>query len=190
MNDGVKRNKIVETIVEELDRTLAGIPSQAMERLVSEIVGAHRIFVSGAGRSGLMMKAFAMRLMHMGITAYVLGETVTPGIEAPDLLVIGSGSGETDSLVAAAQKAKRIGSGVALLTINPDSTLAGLADTVTTIPAPSPKLDTPDQPRSVQPMGSLFEQSLLLTLDAVVISLMDVRGTDTTKMFRRHANLE
>ena len=87
-------------VIGELDRTLSAISPQDAEQLVDRILGAKTIFLAGAGRSGLAVKAFAMRLMHMGFGAYVVGETVTPGMKADDLLVIGSGSGATASLVA------------------------------------------------------------------------------------------
>ncbi len=108
-------------VIGELDRTLSAISEPDAERLVDRILGAKRIFLAGAGRSGLAVRAFAMRLMHMGFGAYVVGETVTPGIKAEDLLVIGSGSGATASLVAMAEKAKKIGAGVALVTIFPET---------------------------------------------------------------------
>ena len=67
-------------------------------------------------------------MMHMGIDAYVVGETVTANLEKGDLLIIGSGSGETKTLVAIAEKAKSLGGTVAAITISPESTIGELAD--------------------------------------------------------------
>lgn len=177
-------------IAKELEDTLSRISAEASERVATGILNAQSIFVAGAGRSGLMMKAFAMRLMHMGVRAYAVGETVTPGISQNDLLIIGSGSGETGSLVGMADKAKKLGAQLALVTIFPDSSIGRAADIVIHIPAPTPKSAAKNTATSIQPMGSLFEQSLLLTLDAIVLRLMDMAGKDSGAMFTRHANLE
>jgi 6-phospho-3-hexuloisomerase len=177
-------------VVSELDRTLSAISPQDAEHLVDRILSARQIFLAGAGRSGLAVRAFAMRLMHMGLGAYVVGEIVTPGMRADDLLVIGSGSGATASLVAMAEKAKKIGANVALATIFPHSRIGRLADAIVKIPAPTPKGEETPQFASVQPMGSLFEQSLLIFFDIIVMRLMEKKGLDAKTMFERHANLE
>ena len=178
------------SIVEELHRTLKGVDAEACERLVDTILCANKILVAGAGRSGFAAKAFAMRLMHMGLDAYVVGETVTPNLEADDLFLAASGSGETGSLVVMSRRAKQIGATLATVTTRPEGTIAGLADIVIQIPAPTPKAAMTGDFHSIQPMGSLFEQSLLLCLDAVVLRLMERRGDDSDAMFIRHANLE
>ncbi len=137
-----------------------------------------------------MVKAFAMRLMHIGITAYVLGETVTPSIEKSDLLIIGSGSGETESLCFMAEKAKQIGADLAVITIFSDSTIGKLADIIITIPAPTAKVKRETGVPSVQPKGSLFEQCMLILLEAIIIVLMEKMNTVPDTLMRRHANLE
>jgi 6-phospho-3-hexuloisomerase len=177
-------------VIAELDRTLTAISPQEAERLADLILAARRIFIAGAGRSGLAVKGFAMRLMHLGLAVHVVGETVTPGIEAGDLLVIGSGSGATASLVAMAEKARKTSASLALVTIFPQSPIGLLADTVVQIPAPTPKVGGDTAFTSIQPMGSLFEQSLLIFLDIMVMRLMDRMALDAKAMFERHANLE
>lgn len=177
-------------VLRELDRTLTAISPQEADLLLAAVMAAPRIFVAGAGRSGLAVKAFAMRLMHMGRQVFVAGEIVTPGIEAGDLLIIGSGSGQTASLCAMAERAKAVGATVALATIFPDSPIGRIADVVVKIPAPTPKSSSAGQAASIQPMGSLFEQSLFLFLDIVILQLMRRRSIDSDAMFKRHANLE
>jgi len=177
-------------IVKELGKTLSNIlPGQA-EELIDKILGSKKIFVAGAGRSGFMVKAFAMRMMHLGFDAYVTGETITPNIEMEDILIIGSGSGETGSLVSMANKAKKIGSKIALVTIFPQSSIGLISDVVIKIPAPTPKVDINTGFKSIQPMGSLFEQSLLLFLDSIVLRLMGRMDNNSATMFTKHANLE
>ena len=177
-------------VVKELERTLSMVSAADAEKMADLVLASKKIFVAGAGRSGFACKAFAMRLMHMGFESYVVGETVTPNLEADDILIIGSGSGETGSLVAMAGKAKKIGAKLALVTIFPDSTIGKLADVAVKIPAPTPKVATDSGFKSIQPMGSLFEQSLLIFLDSLVMRLMEKRGNDSDTMFTRHANLE
>lgn len=176
-------------IIEELRRAVDKISVDETEHLVNLIVHAEKVFVAGAGRSGLMGRAFAMRLMHLGIQAYVVGETVTPGIGPKDLLIIGSGSGETQSLIGMATKAKHLGATVALVTIHPNSTLGRLSVTVQ-LPGSSKDAGDRESTATIQPMASMFEQMLMILFDAVVLRLMDQTGQDTGQMFGRHANLE
>jgi 6-phospho-3-hexuloisomerase len=182
--------EISSLIVQELGRTLGAISPEDGEALVDAILASRKVFVAGAGRSGFMVRAFAMRLMHLGFDSFVVGETVTPNLEKGDLLVIGSGSGETGSLVSMAGKAKKLEAGLALVTIFSKSSIARLADLVVRIPAPTAKSEVETGFASMQPMGSLFEQSLLLFLDSVIVRLMERRGKDSRTMFMRHANLE
>lgn len=177
-------------VVKELGRTLSHISAIKAEQLAEEITSAKKILVAGAGRSGLAMKAFAMRLAHMGFDAYVVGETVTPNFERSDLLLIGSGSGETGSLISMAGKAKKIGGSIALITILPESSIGKLSDIIVRIPAPTPKAVGAEAWTSIQPMGSLFEQSLFVFLDIVILKLMEELTNDSANMFKRHANLE
>ena len=177
-------------ITDELRRTLSQADPAAGERLTDAILAAEKIIVAGAGRSGFAAKAFAMRLMHLGFDAYVAGETITPNLTDRDLFLVCSGSGETGSLVAMARKAKQIGARIATVTVRPEGTVGGMSDIAVQIPALTPKADVPNACQSIQPMGSLFEQSLFLFLDAVVLRLMEKRGDDSGHMYTRHANLE
>ncbi|MCC3374917.1 6-phospho-3-hexuloisomerase [Cohnella sp. REN36] len=176
-------------VLRELASVAESISEDDAAALAGRIRRAERIFVAGAGRSGLMMRAFAMRLMHLGFRTHVVGETTTPGFGARDLLIVGSGSGETRSLAAMAERASAAGGTVALATVQPDSTIGRLAACVVAIPASVKEASGPSRP-SVQPMGSLFEQSLLLLLDALVLRLMEESDIAAAAMFGRHANLE
>jgi 6-phospho-3-hexuloisomerase len=179
-----------DIILTELRSVLSKVEPAEADAFADAVLGARRIFVAGAGRSGFAARAFAMRLMHFGLDAHVVGETTAPNYEAGDLLVVCSGSGETGSLVAIADKARRIGGRIALLTIVPDSTIGRLADVTVRLQAPSPKARAGEAVPSRQPMGSLFEQSLLLLLDATILALMERRAGDSDSMFKRHATLE
>ena len=178
-------------IIAETADCLGSVSPESIEAALEELAAARRIFVAGAGRSGLVIRAFAMRLMHMGRRAYVAGETITPGIAPGDLLVIGSGSGRTESILAMARRARELGATVLLVTIDPHSPMASLTDCVVVVPAPSPKAQTLCHAcPSIQPLGSLFEQCLFLLLDALVVHLMQKEGVAPDEMWARHANLE
>jgi 6-phospho-3-hexuloisomerase len=179
----------LDEVVQELSRTIELISDNEAEELVNKILESNKIFVAGAGRSGFMGKSFVMRMMHMGIDAYIVGETVTATLDPGDLLIIGSGSGETNTLVAIAEKAKNIGGTVAAITISPDSTIGKLADIVVKLPG-APKDQAAGGYQTIQPMGSLFEQTMLLFYDAVILRFMEKKGLDSNKMYGKHANLE
>ncbi|SMQ86669.1 6-phospho-3-hexuloisomerase [Bacillus sp. OV166] len=181
--------KYASEIVKELNRTIDLIAEDEAEKLVERILESKKVFVAGAGRSGFMAKSFVMRLMHMGIDAFVVGETVTPSLEEDDILVIASGSGETKSLVSMAEKAKTINASVAVVTISPESTIGKLSDVAIKIPA-KPKAGADSDYKTIQPMGSLFEQTLLLFFDAVILRIMSKKGLESGVMYGRHANLE
>ena len=182
--------KYAAEIVKELQRSVERIADAQAEALADIILRSDKVFVAGAGRSGLMGRAFAMRLMHAGLNAYVVGETVTPGIDKSDVLIIGTGSGETRSLIPMAQKAKSLGAAVAAVTISPESTIGQLADALVNLPGATKDQASGGGHATFQPMASLFEQTLLIFYDAVVLRIMEKKGLDSDRMFGRHANLE
>ncbi|SEO58695.1 6-phospho-3-hexuloisomerase [Propionispora vibrioides] len=182
-------NTYSEIIIREIGQVLGQVNTTALEELATAVRAANRVFVAGAGRSGLMAKAFAMRLMHMGFTVYVVGETVTPSLAAGDLLLLASGSGETGSLVTMADKCKKLQAKLAVLTASPGSTIGRSADIVVQVPAVT-KEAADIRSITAQPMGSLFEQSILLLMDAIIVRLMELQEKTSTTMFSRHANLE
>lgn len=175
-------------ILAELSRTTERMNDTEAEKLVDGMQRANKIFVAGSGRSGLMAKAFAMRMMHVGLDPYVIGETITPNLEANDMLIIGSGSGETKSLLSMTEKAKGIGATICAGDHQSYFGHSQLADITIKIPAQAKAEGTSG--KSIQPMGSLFEQTMLLFYDALILRLMEQKGLDSNKMYGRHANLE
>src|ERR1700724_946320 len=114
----------LQLILEEIGSVINRVDQEELTHFIKTIQSGKRIFVVGEGRSGLMAKSFAMRLMHLGASVYVVGETITPSIEKDDILVAVSGSGTTKSILFFAQKASELGCKVAALTTNPESELA------------------------------------------------------------------
>ena len=175
----------------DLHQAMSRIDGAALARLEQAIAEANTVFVFGAGRSLLMLKAFAMRLMHIGLKVHVVGDVVTPALKNGDLLLLASASGETASLVNVATKAKQLGGTVALLTIFPESTLGNLAEVVVRIPAYTDKLpDGLDNVKGILPGGSLFEEAVMVLGDAMIVNLAQSTGYRLTKGFALHANLE
>lgn len=185
----MKTTQYLDKIIQELSQTAALISDAETERLVNQILESKKVFVAGAGRSGFMAKSFVMRMMHMGIDAYVVGETVTANLEKNDLLIVGSGSGETKTLAVITEKAKSLGGMVAAVTISPRSTIGKLADITIELPGVTKDQSEGDY-QTIQPMGSLFEQTTLLFYDALILRCMEKQGLDSHKMYGKHANLE
>lgn len=146
-----------------------------------------KIFIAGAGRSGYIMRCFAMRLIHLGFCAYVIGDTEMIAAKAGDLLLIGSGSGETKTLRVYMEKAKQLGMKTVVFTCNRESALAREAKFSCVIRAQS---KFQDGRISVQPMGSLFEQQLLLLTDCITLELARRMNIDFEQLKNRHSNLE
>lgn len=176
-------------ILKELEKTLANVEKEDADLFVEMLQQANRIFCDGLGRSGLCCKGFAMRLMHLGMVSYFVGETVTPSIQKGDLLLICSGSGESAALISHGKKAKEKGAKLAAITGNRGSTLGKLADVCICIASPR-KDETGAWTNSLFPMGSLFEGAASLVFENLVLMLIQVRGETSETMFARHANLE
>lgn len=186
----MKESMFMKRIIREIGQQAEQIDEEQLENLADEILKAQRIFVAGAGRSGFCARAFSNRLMHLGLTVYFVGEPTTPSIQPGDLLIIGSGSGETVSLLAMAGKAQQIGASIALVTIFPQSSIGSHAKFIVKVPGITPKSNQENSNQSIQPMGNVFEQLSWILYDTVTIMLMEKLNMGAEEMFTRHANLE
>lgn len=186
---GVKSN--VAEILSELVNNQAHLKDEQLDKMADIILKANHIFTAGAGRSGVAIRAFTNRLMHLGFSVSNIGEITTPHSTQGDLLIIGSGSGETESLVSLAKKAVKSSVKVALITMDENSTIAQMAEVVVVLPGVSPKLKNKGVDiTSIQPMGSAFEQMMFLTYDGIIMELMERMGQTSDVMFLRHADFE
>ena len=172
-------------VLSELKTILSAVEEKQTDALTDEICLANLVYLAGAGRSRLMLCAFAMRLMHLGLTVHMVGEVTAPAIGKNDLLIVASGSGETASMKNVVQKAKEAGARVALLTASPSSALANDAHLRVILPANGAG-------SSVQIGASAFEQSLLLLGDTLIVLLADKLHIADPQAFMRsrHANWE
>jgi len=173
---------MLDAILQELSQAAKAIPTEAIQHCAEKIAAHARIFVYGAGRSGLMLKALAMRLMQLGKTVFVVGETITPSIQKGDLLIVASASGATHSVCHYAEAAVNMQADVLVITAQSDSALAKISKPDVIIPASTKHTLA----ASGQLMGSLFEQAVLLLSDAVTMAL----AQDREVLSRNHANLE
>lgn len=161
-------------------------------------VEKHKVLVMGAGRSGLVGRAFAMRLLHLGFNSYVLGDTIVPSISKGDVVIAISGSGRTQLIVTAAEAAKKVGATVVAITTYPDSPLGAIADLVVWIPgrAKSSRMDDffarqiLGMHEPLAPLGTLFEDTAAVFLDGVIYALMLRLGANEEDLRSRHANIE
>jgi 6-phospho-3-hexuloisomerase len=175
-------------IEHEIASSAAKVDTEQVAVLARHLTQSARVFVAGAGRSGLVLRMAAMRLMHLGLNVHVAGDTTTPAIGSGDLLLVASGSGTTSGVVKSAETATKSGARLAAFTTDADSPLAALADALVIIPA----AQKTDHGSSVsrQYAGSLFEQVLFLATEAVFQSLWDNADVRAEDLWPRHANLE
>ena len=152
----------------------------------------------GQGRSGLVARAFAMRLMHLGMGVYVVGETITPSINEDDCLLAISGSGETSYILSTAKIAKKRGAKIVSVTSYDDSSLGKMSDLIISIKGRT-KIDSEKnyikrqingRHQSLSPLGTLFEVTTLIFLDGVIAQLMDRMGKTENDLKQRHTVLE
>ncbi|OGI17689.1 MAG: hypothetical protein A3J63_02760 [Candidatus Moranbacteria bacterium RIFCSPHIGHO2_02_FULL_40_12b] len=179
----------IEKILKEVSTVLDFVNESQVEMLISEILKAKKIVVCGAGRVGMAVRGFGMRLGHLGLNAYTLGDSVVPSVRGGDLFLVASGSGETQTIYDLAEIAKKNGARIVLVTGSPESRMGKLADVIVQLRAPS-KTNPIEGFSSIQPMTTLNEQCLGIFFDAVVLLLMEKMGETHDTMWARHSNLE
>lgn len=160
---------LIAQVKQEIDTVLDLVDETQLDAVAPLLTKEKRIFVLGAGRSGLMARAFAMWLMHIGYTPYVIGETITPSVQAGDVLVAVSGSGNTKSIVELAEKAKQNGAEVIVV---PGATKAG------------------DEVKSIQLLSTLFDQTVHIVLDVLCLKLSRRDHTSNDQAAKEHSNME
>lgn len=189
----------IEAILDNIRDAEEYLVEEDIENFIEIITTADNIFVTGAGRSGLAAKAFAMRLMHLGLSSYVVGETISPAINAGDCILAISGSGETNTIVTAARISKKRGAKVLALTSYPESSLGQLADGIIHVKGRT-KVEVDDENylkrqikgnyTSLTPLGTAFELTSLVFLDGLVSELMEAMGKTEEDLKNRHTVLE
>jgi len=191
------------SITNFINRSIDLIKPEQVERMINTLVetyktGRSKVLVMGAGRSGLVGKAFAMRLLHLGYNVYVLGETIVPSIGKGDLVIAISGSGRTKLIVTAAEAAKYVGATIIAITSFANSPLGKIADIVVEVPGRTKIAKEEDYfarqilgiHEPLAPLGTLFEDMVMVFLDSVVVELMHRLGKTEEDLRAQHANIE
>ena len=177
--------RAIAEVADVLDRAL---PAQA-EAMAGPIGTARRIALYGVGREGLMMRALAMRLFHLGLDAHVVGDMTTPPVGAGDLLIVSAGPGEFSTVLGLLGVARNAGAATMCVTAEPDGKAAHSADYVIHLPAQTMANDQGGS-TSVLPMGSLYEAVQFLFFEILVLHLRDSGGGSSEAMRANHTNLE
>lgn len=176
--------------LEPLARVLSHVKRPEVEAFEKVLLGARRVFVTGMGRTGLMARGFAMRLMHLGRRVYHVGDVITPAIRRGDLLVICSRTGRSPVLLYYVKIARRAGARVAIVTADATAAVSRQADATLTIPSERRARGAVRGRAPEPPLGSVFEQALLVVLDQVVVDLMDTLGLTADDLRRIHTTFE
>ena len=171
-----------EFIGQHVSKSLGAVPAATIGRAVELLQKAPAVFVYGAGRSGIIGRAFAMRLVQLGLTAYVIGESVTPIVRRGDAVFILSARGESYSSMQTANIVRREGADLIVLTARPTSKLAHAATLLVALNLP----ENGERPE-LAPLGTLFEAASLRLTDSLVAALMRARGETEESMRGRHA---
>ena len=186
--------KTAEGIAKHALEVIGRINQEQVELMIECITDSESTFIVGSGRSELVGKSFAMRLMHLGFRVYVVGDVTTPALTDKDCLIAISGSGETKTVTLAAETAKEVGTKVVGITTEPDSTLGKNADVVVNIESKSKvpwKYYTSHVLKGnyddLTPMGTLFEDSTHLFLDGLIASFMVRLNKKETDMEKLHS---
>lgn len=175
---------------EELGRAARGVEPAALDGLAQEIAGARRVVCYGVGREGLMTRALAMRLYHLGLDAHVVGDMGCPPVGPGDLLLTSAGPGSFSTVEGLLGVARAAGARTACVTAQPDGPAPRMVDRVLVIPAQTMADDQDEAATSVLPMGSLFEGAQFLVFELLVLALRDRLGEPAEAMRARHTNLE
>lgn len=188
----------IRDIVDNLQKMEREIDAETVDRFIDTLTSAGNVFVLGLGRSGLVAKAFAMRLMHLEINVFVVGETITPAINEGDALIAISGSGRTSYIVNAARIARERGAQVVAVTSHPESELGVIADLTVTVRGRTKidgeknymKRQIRGNHHSRTPLGTLFEISALVFLDGLIAELMHRLDKREEDLNERHSVFE
>ena len=191
-----------EEIIECIKRSMESLNMDEVEEFIDTLLKAkdRKIFTIGMGRSGFVVRAFALRLMNLGFNVYVLGETITPAAEKGDLLIAVSGTGSTKMVLTASSAAKDIGAKVIAVTSFPESPLGRLADLSVTVKGRT-KAGMPveedyvarqiiGEREPLTPLGSIFENNSMVFLDSLIVEIMHRLGRTEADLKRRHATIE
>lgn len=176
-----------KSVIAELDTVLKSINKQEIEQLILALLSSEKIFIIGVGRVKISLSALAKRLNHLGIKTWLVGDVNEPPIGKNDLLLVGSGSGESLFPKNIAICAKKYHAKIAHLTSSPQSSIAQLSDIIVDFHCNS---KSGEGIKTIQPMTTLFEQSLMIFGDLICLDIAKRKGLTAEQVATQHANLE
>jgi 6-phospho-3-hexuloisomerase len=171
-----------EFILDRVRGSLATGQQEQRDFLMERILGSDKIFIYGVGRSGTACRAFAIRLVQLGLKVFFVGETITPIVERGDLVIIVSNTGETMSAIQTANIVGRLGANVVAITANRHSKLAHAASQVIHLNVQKDPKD-----KELAPLGTVFEVTAMVFMDGIISDLMVKMGQKESDMRARHA---
>ena len=165
-----------ETVMSEIDEVLSSVDPKQLRKLVSAITKNNEVKVLGyaAGRMGSGLKAFVMRLNHLGIKASFFGDNYVPPMNENDVFICCSNT-------------------VVSFVGNDKSKMAELSDIVIKFKTCNGGLNSADDPTkidSIQPMTTLTEQSMFILFDIITMMVIETMGIDIKDTKKYHSNIE
>ncbi len=177
--------ELLHDIMKEITDVLDMVEEEQLTTFMSFIKKENRILVEGEGRSGLQAKGFAMRLMHLGYTVFVVGDTITPALKEEDIFIAISGSGESDNVLSSTKKAIKSGCTVLSVTSKPSSSIASLANSVLVVPG-TVRAEKGEDRRSIQLLSTLFDQTLHIVLDTICLLISRRDHLSNEEVTKKH----
>lgn len=186
--------KYENEILNEIKQVLDSIDEYSVDLMCEVIESSDKVVGYGAGRMGLVLKAFIMRLNHLGIDAYYMGDTYIPPLGKYDLVIVSSASGETELIKKFCEEVKKkTECCIGAVTGNRNSSIGAMANWVIEYTSCNGALNSPDSSDkidSAQLMSTLNEQATYILFDIMIRKLMDKMELDPDKIKRNHFNVE
>ena len=179
--------ELAKKVLDEHRKVLLDVKDDEVRKLLDAIAEAKGIQVFGMGRMKCSVRAFVMRLMHMGLDAHVVYDTTCPNIGPGDLLIANGAC--TTICYTVMSFARKLGAKVAAITANPHSKAAKLCDLVVNLRG-QVHGGRPYEIPSIQPMAALFEQTIFVFEDLIIQLLMKRLKITAEQMAKRHTNLD
>ena len=179
--------ELTKVVLEEHKQVLLTVNEDETGKLLDAIAEAKCIQVFGMGRMKCAVRAFVMRLMHMGLDAHVVYDTTCPNIGPGDLLIVNCACTTIGYTVM--QFAKRLGARVVAISANPCSKAASLCDFTVNLKG-QVHGGRDYEIASIQPMAALFEQAIFIYEDIIIQLLMKKLNITAEQMAKKHTNLD
>lgn len=158
---------------------LGNVKEEEVQRICNIILSSGNIFIYGVGRSGIVGRMFAMRLVQLGLKAYFVGETIAPVVTNKDVVLLISGTGETQGALLVAQICRRVNAKIISMTSSEDNSIYKASDYRIVLKT--------NESSDLAPLGTLFETSALVLLDSIVALIMRMKGETEDDLRKRHA---